>query len=65
MITKILIVLLSILLIITITVIIYMKFFTEPKDCPVCLECAQKCLSDCDGSSGSALCKACLLTECS
>ena len=63
MITKIFIVILSCLLIITVSVIIYMKFFTKPPDCPVCLECAQKCLNDCD-SNGSAMCKACLLSAC-
>lgn len=64
MIIQILIALLSILLIITIAIIIYMKFIAEPEDCPVCLKCAQKCLSSCDGS-GSTACKSCLLTECS
>lgn len=64
MFTYIAITILSILIIICIFIIIYMKFIVKPDECPVCLECAQKCISHCTENGDLSLCKLCLLKEC-
>lgn len=42
-----------------------MKLFAKDTECPVCLDCAQKCISHCSGGNTDlSMCKLCLLSEC-
>ena len=65
MITYIAIGILAFLLIACIGIILYMKLFAKDTECPVCLDCAQKCISHCSGGNTDlSMCKLCLLSEC-